>query len=331
MKTKFVLSAILCCLLVVITDAIASDKPFGIAIHGGAGVINSGQLDPDQEKEFRIKLKEALLAGHQILLSGGSSLDAVVKSITILEDSPLFNAGKGAVFTSKGKNELDASIMYGKKLQAGAVAGVTRIKNPILLSRLIMEKSKHVMLSGKGAQQFAEKYKLKILPKSYFHTPKRLKQLEKAKSRKTTMLTNGIHFGTVGAVALDQEGNLSAGTSTGGMTNKAFGRIGDSPIIGAGTYANNKTCAVSSTGHGEYFIRWTVAHDISAMMEYAGLTLEQATDRVVMQKLKNAGGRGGVIAIDRLGNVSMTFNTNAMFRACASSDGKPTIMIYENE
>jgi beta-aspartyl-peptidase (threonine type) len=240
-----------------------------------------------------------------------------------MEDNPLFNAGKGAVFTHEGRNELDAAIMDGSNLGAGAVAGVTDIKNPISAARKVMINSPHVMLSGAGASQFAKEQGLEIVPPSYFFTQKRFNELQE--------LLNKEKFGTVGCCALDKNGNLAAGTSTGGMANKRYNRIGDSPIIGAGTYANNNTCAVSGTGHGEYFIRWTVAHDISALMEYKGLNLKEASELVVNDKLVKAGGSGGVICVDKSGNISMPFNSSGMFRGFATADGKEGIFIYKDE
>jgi beta-aspartyl-peptidase (threonine type) len=265
----------------------------------------------------------AMRAGKKILAEGGSALDAVEQTIRIMEDNPLFNAGKGAVFTHEGKNELDAAIMDGSNLAAGAVACVTDIKNPITAARRVMTNSPHVMLAGAGASQFAKDQGLEIVPASYFYTEKRFHELEEILKKEKN--------GTVGCCALDKNGNLAAGTSTGGMAGKRYNRIGDSPIIGAGTYANNNTCAVSGTGHGEYFIRWTVAHDISALMEYKGLSLEEASDLVINEKLVKAGGSGGVICLDKSGNVSMPFNSSGMFRGFANADGKEGIFIYKDE
>ncbi len=314
-----------------------SEHNFGLVLHGGAGIIAKGKLSAEQEKARYDKLKEALMAGYTILKRGDSSLDAVVAAINILEDSPMFNAGKGAVFTGDGTNEMDSSIMDGKTLNAGAVAGVKHIKNPITLARKVMDHSPHVMLSREGAEAFAKKMGIKFVPADYFHTDFRWKSLQKAKERekkakkgdKARMISDTPEkFGTVGVAALDKMGNLAAGTSTGGMTNKKFGRIGDSPIIGAGTYANNRTCAVSSTGHGEYFIRAMVAYDISALMEYRGLSLVEAAKVVVMDKLKKLGGTGGIIAIDSKGNPAMVFNTPGMYRGHINKDGKITIKFY---
>lgn len=304
-----------------------TDEPnFGMAIHGGAGTIDRTKMTSDMEEAYRAKLDEALQAGHGILASGGTAIDAVEAAIVIMEDSPLFNAGKGAVFNAAGLNEMDASIMDGRTLVAGAVANVQKVRNPIKLARLVMDKSPHVMLAGDGAVDFGREYDIKIEPKGYFYTKRRFEALQKARLPKSD-----DKHGTVGAVALDQHGNLAAGTSTGGMTNKRFGRIGDSPIIGAGTYANNRTCAVSCTGHGEYFIRATVAHDISALMEYGKMTVEQAAETVVMDKLVEMGGSGGIIAIDAKGNIAMPFNTNGMYRGHVNSSGNVTIKIYGDE
>jgi L-asparaginase / beta-aspartyl-peptidase len=319
-------------------------KPFRFVIHGGAGTILKEKMTPQREQAYRDKLTEALIAGHTILKNGGSSLNAVEAAIRILEDSPLFNAGKGAVFTAAGTNEMDAAIMDGATLKAGTVAGLKHIKNPISLARLVMEKSPHVMMTGEGAEAFAKQNGVEMVDEKYFFTEERWKQLQEAKEkekqeqnpssnpeRKPAPTTSGEQkFGTVGAVALDQAGNLAAGTSTGGMTNKKFGRVGDSPIIGAGTYANNLTCAVSATGAGEYFIRSVVAYDISALMEYKKLSLKDAADLVVMKKVANLGGSGGVIAIDRNGNIAMPFNTSGMYRGYVNADGKIVVEIYKD-
>jgi len=294
-----------------------------IVIHGGAGVLTRDKMTAELDKEYRNALEEAMSTGKQILADGGTALDAVEKTIRVMEDNPLFNAGKGAVFTHDGKNELDAAIMDGSNLAAGSVAGVTDIKNPITAARYVMTKSEHVMLTGAGASQFAKEQGLEIVPPSYFYTEKRYNELQEILKRKKN--------GTVGCCALDKNGNLAAGTSTGGMANKRYNRVGDSPIIGAGTYANNNTCAVSATGHGEYFIRWTVAHDISALMEYKGLTLKEASELVVNVKLVKAGGSGGVICVDKSGNVSMPFNSEGMFRGFSTADGKEGIFIYKDE
>ena len=304
-------------------SVIGQKQEWAIVIHGGAGGMTKENLTPDLDKEYRASLQVALTAGKKILSEGGSALDAVEQTIRTMEDNPLFNAGKGAVFTHEGKNELDAAIMDGTNLGAGAVAGVTDIKNPISAARKVMVNSPHVMLSGAGASQFAKEQGLEIVAPSYFYTNKRFNELQE--------LLKKEKFGTVGCCALDKNGNLAAGTSTGGMANKRYNRIGDSPIIGAGTYANNSTCAVSGTGHGEYFIRWTVAHDISALMEYKGLNLKEASDLVVNDKLVKAGGSGGVICVDKSGNISMPFNSSGMFRGFATADGKEGIFIYKDE
>jgi len=274
----------------------------------------------EQIDEYQQELGKALSIGVEILKSGGSSTDAVEQVVRYLEDCPLFNAGKGAVFTHEGRNELDASIMDGSTLKAGAVAGVTDVKNPVSLARRVMDASPHVMLSGNGASDFAREQGIERVDSSYFFTPQRWNDLQQILSKEK--------MGTVGCVALDIHGNLAAATSTGGMTNKRWGRVGDAPIIGAGTYANNATCAVSATGHGEFFIRYTVAHDISALMEYQNLSLNAAVEKVIMGKLLKAGGYGGVIAIDRQGNISMIMNTSGMFRAFAHSDGRTGCAIF---
>jgi beta-aspartyl-peptidase (threonine type) len=298
-------------------------QEWAIVIHGGAGVITREKMTPGMDKEYRAALYEAMNTGRKILADGGTALEAVEKTINVMEDNPLFNAGKGAVFTHDGKNELDAAIMDGSNLAAGSVAGVTDIKNPITAARYVMTKSEHVMLTGAGASQFAKEQGLEIVSPSYFYTEKRYNELQEILKREKN--------GTVGCCALDKRGNLAAGTSTGGMSNKKYNRVGDAPIIGAGTYANNNTCAISATGHGEYFIRWTVAHDISALMEYKGLTLREASELVVNDKLVKAGGSGGVICVDKTGNVSMPFNSEGMFRGFATADGKEGVFIYKDE
>lgn len=296
---------------------------WAIVVHGGAGTITRARMTPEVEAEYRNMMKAVIDTGAAILASGGSALDAIERTIRLMEDSPLFNAGKGAVFTHEGRNELDASIMDGSDLAAGAVAGVTDIRNPITAARTVMEKSPHVMLTGRGASEFAAEKGLEIVDPSYFRDERRYNELQRA-------LNNEKH-GTVGCVALDMNGDLAAGTSTGGMTNKRYNRVGDAPVIGAGTYANNATCAVSATGHGEYFIRYTVAHDISALMEYRGLSLDEAAREVIMEKLVTAGGTGGVIALDRKGNVSMPFNTEGMYRGFKTSGGGSGVYIFSDE
>jgi beta-aspartyl-peptidase (threonine type) len=305
-------------------------KKWVLVIHGGAGSAGKDKANDQRSKDAWLKLKEALDAGATILRNNGTSVDAVETVIRMMEDSPLFNAGKGSVFTAEGKNEMDASIMDGKTMKAGAVAGVTTIKNPISAARAVMEKSNHVMLAGGGAEQFAKQKGLEIVDPSYFYTKERWDELQKAKQlEKSLQKDTASHHGTVGAVALDQYGNLAAATSTGGMTNKMKGRIGDSPIIGAGTYANNKTCAVSCTGHGEFFIRNVVAYDISAQMEYRGMQLDEAATHEIQEKLKEQGAEGGLIAVDKDGNISMSFNTEAMLRGYITSEGASYIRLFK--
>ena len=306
-----------------ISDNPTTQYEWAIVIHGGADVITREMMTQEMDSAYREVLQLALKTGKEILESGGSALDAVEKTIHIMEDSPMFNAGKGAVFTNKGTNELDAAFMEGATLNAGAIAGVTNVRNPISAARMVMENSPHVMLTGIGASEFSALQGLEIVDPSYFYTDRRYEQLTKAINKEKN--------GTVGCCALDREGNLAAGTSTGGMTNKKFNRIGDVPIIGAGTYANNATCAVSATGHGEYFIRWTVAHDISALMEYKDYSLEKAADLVVNKKLVDAGGSGGIISVDRFGNFAMAFNSEGMYRGFARADGSEGIFIYRDE
>jgi beta-aspartyl-peptidase (threonine type) len=318
------------------TSKAPATKPlqWGLVIHGGAGTIPRDKLTPEREAAMRAALEQALRKGHEILANGGSSVDAVTAVIVILEDSPYFNAGKGAVFTHDSKNELDAAIMYGPTLAAGAVAGVKTVKNPILLARAVMEKSPHVMMVADGAETFAATVGIERVDPSYFYTEERWQQLQeklaKEREQKTSFATplRDDKFGTVGAVALDRSKNLAAGTSTGGMTNKRYGRVGDSPLIGAGTYANAE-CAVSATGHGEYFIRYSVAHDICAKHMYLRQSLEQAAHQVVMVDLVKAGGEGGVIAMDRDGHFTMPFNSNGMYRGTIGEDGVPHVMIYK--
>lgn len=296
-----------------------------LVIHGGAGTILKENMNPEKELQYIAKLEEALLIGGDILCNGGTSIDAVTQTIIVLEDSPLFNAGKGAVFTEEGINEMDASIMDGQTGGAGAVAGIRTIKNPILAARAVMEKSKHVLLTGEGADEFANKQGLEIVDSSYFYTLTRWNSYKKVKARRTP--GNEKH-GTVGAVALDTYGNLAAGTSTGGMTYKMKGRVGDSPIIGAGTYADNNTCAVSATGHGEYFIRNVVAYDIAALMKYTRVSIKEASNYVILDKLKKIGGEGGIIAVDSMGRFTMTFNTPGMYRGVITSNGLMEVKIF---
>lgn len=294
---------------------------YALVLHGGAGSMNFENLPEPKQLVYKASLDSALQLGLDLLAKGGTAIDAVVVVIRYLEDNPLYNAGRGAVFTSEGVNELDASIMSGADMNAGAVAGVRDVRHPISAARAVMEKSKHVMLSGQGASDFAREAGLEIVDPSWFHTDRRFNSLQKMKADEK--------HGTVGCVALDQKGNLCAGTSTGGMTNKKYGRIGDSPIIGAGTYANNATCGVSGTGHGEFFIRWAVAHDISALMEYKGYGVETAAKEVIEKKLVKAGGNGGVICLDRFGRPAMITNTSGMFRAYGNSQGEKIVAIFK--
>ncbi len=319
-------------------------KKYAIAIHGGAGTILRSTMTPEKETAYKKALEDAIISGETILKKNGSSLDAVEAAIRTLEDNPLFNAGKGAVFTNEEKHEMDASLMNGKDLTAGAVASVSNVKNPITLARAVMDKSEHVFLAGQGAMEFAKKNNIEFAPDNYFFVQLRYEQLQQAKQSDsiildhTTPLSSGKgfgdegekKFGTVGAVALDVNGNLAAGTSTGGMTNKKHGRIGDTPIIGAGTYANNNTCAVSCTGHGEFFIRSVVAYDISCLMEYKGLTLKQACEIVVQEKLVKIGGEGGLIALDAKGNIELPYNSEGMYRASKKQDEAIFIGIYKD-
>lgn len=295
---------------------------YAIAIHGGAGTITPETISKEKQKQYKEKLAEALSVGVDILENGGTAMDAVEATINIMEDCPLFNAGKGAVLTHDGIVELDASFMDGKTMNAGAVAGVRRIKNPISAARKVMTESPHVLLAGEGAVKFAESQNLDIVDNEYFITERRKKSLQKIREKENK-------HGTVGCVALDKSGNLAAGTSTGGRSNKKFGRIGDSPIIGAGTYANNRTCAISCTGHGEFFIRYVVAYDISALMEYQNMSLDSAAHHVIMEKLQNVDGKGGIIGVDAKGNIAMVFNTPGMFRAYANSTGKKEVLMFD--
>lgn len=289
-----------------------------IAIHGGAGTILKKDLTPEKETAYLEALNDALTAGYSVLEKGGSSLDAVEQAVISLENTPLFNAGKGSVFTENGTHEMDASIMEGKTKMAGAVSLITGIKNPISLARLVMDKSEHVFMAGAGALEFAKIHNCPTETPEYFHDDFRYKQWQAVKGSDTFQLDHATNsdkkFGTVGAVAIDINGNIAAATSTGGMTNKKFGRVGDSPMIGAGTYANNETCGVSCTGSGEFFIRGVVAYDVSCLMEYKGLSLQEACDTVVKNRLLKIGGDGGLIAVDKLGNLSFSFNTEGMYR-----------------
>jgi L-asparaginase / beta-aspartyl-peptidase len=302
---------------------------FGLAIHGGAGTLPRTEMDHDQERLYRAGLGAALDVGFAVLEAGGTSLDAVTRAVVSLEDNPLFNAGHGAVFTRDGHNELDASIMEGTTRKAGAVCGVTHIKNPVELARAVMEHSDYVLLAGDGAEEFALTRGIGFVPRSYFYTQARWRQLERIRGGDAGLSALTLsHVGTVGAVAVDDGGRLAAATSTGGMTGKRFRRIGDSPIIGAGTYADDRGCAVSATGHGEVFIRAAVAHDICARVRFGGRTLAQAVREVVLEELPAMQGEGGVIAIEPGGEIAMEFNSEGMFRACRSSGGAARIDIY---
>jgi L-asparaginase / beta-aspartyl-peptidase len=322
----------------------ANNTRFVLVIHGGAGTILKSTMTPEKEQKYKEALTLALQKGYDTLSKGASALDAVQTAVMVLEDSPLFNAGKGAVFTNKGVNEMDAAIMNGQNLAAGSVAGITTVKNPVTAARAVMEKSEHVMLSGKGAEEFARLAGCTIVKPAYFFTPERWNGLKKAqeKEKADSMLkknktadipsTYPFHdqkFGTVGAVALDKNGNLAAATSTGGMTNKRYGRIGDAPVIGAGTYASNNTCAVSCTGWGEYFIRLVMAKSVSDLVEYKGLSIADATQEMIMNKLPKLGGDGGLIAVDKNGNIAMPFNTEGMYRGSVKEGGKIEVAIYK--
>ena len=338
-------SFILCLLAAVFSlqTASAQQKKYVLVIHGGAGTITKAKMTPEKEKAYIAALTEALKTGYQSLQGGKTSLDAVEATIHVLENSPLFNAGKGAVFTHDGRNELDAAIMNGKTLEAGAVAGVTTIKNPISAARAVMEKSEHVMMVGQGAEQFAKEAGIETVDPKYFWTKERwegLQQAIKEDSAKAVLdhdqktsarfgtINRDYKFGTVGCVALDKAGNLAAGTSTGGMTNKKYGRVGDAPIIGAGTYCNNATAGISCTGWGEFYIRNVVAKSISDLMEYKGLGVAEAA-KIVLDKVGKMGGDGGLIALDKKGNIAMPFNTEGMYRGAVTADGKIEVQIYK--
>lgn len=309
-------------------------KPFSIAIHGGAGTLVRGQMTAEKEAIYLRALKTALEAGYGVLNAGGTALEAVKSAVVELENDDLFNAGKGAVFTNTGSHELDASIMDGRTLSAGAVGAVKYVRNPILLADKIMTSSEHVFMGGEGALDFAKLMGLEIVPDDYFYSDLRYQQWKLAKEEDKVALDHNISlgegkkFGTVGAVALDQFGNLAAGTSTGGMTNKKFGRMGDTHVIGSGTYANNNTCAISCTGHGEIFLQAVAAYDVSALMEYRGMSLQQAMDEVVNKKLVKMGVEGGMIGVDRIGNCVMLFNSEGMYRGMKSSSGREEFGIY---
>jgi L-asparaginase / beta-aspartyl-peptidase len=325
-----------------VSAALAVTHPIAIVIHGGAGVIEPSKMTPAKEASFRQGLAAALDAGYAVLEHGGTSLDAVTAAVRIMEDDPQFNAGKGAVLNHDGDAELDAAIMDGRGPRAGAVASVFHVKNPIELARLVMEKSVHVLLVGRGAEDFALEHGVVLVPRAYFRTEAREQQLQEelrqekeraagTPSTRAAVSAGAYSMGTVGAVALDREGNLAAGTSTGGLTNKLLGRVGDSPIIGAGTYANNESCAVSGTGQGEYYIRQVLAYDICALMQYRHLTLAQAVQEEIHVKLQRAGGEGGVIALDPAGNIAMDFNSVGMFRGARDSRGRREIAMYRQD
>ena len=345
MKSLFLLLLLFCTnSLVAQKEMNKGQQNFVLVIHGGAGTITRENMTEQNERAYKLSLEKALQAGYEILNSRGSSVDAVEAAVKILEDNPLFNAGKGAVFTHEGKIELDAAVMNGKNLAAGSMAGVTTIKNPVIGARAVMEKSGHVMLIGKGAEAFAAEQGLDIVDPSYFYTQSRWDSLQnlirrdsiKNKIDKVNTKTSvgpvensDSKFGTVGAVALDMQGNMAAATSTGGMSNKKYGRVGDVPIIGAGTYANNTTCAISCTGWGEFFIRLVVAKSVSDLMEYKNLSLQKAAEEMIMKKVPQLGGDGGLIAVDKKGNIAMPFNTAGMYRGYIRSDGKAVIKIYK--
>ena len=335
---------LLLCIAVNVSVAQNKEQKYIMVIHGGAGTLTRKNMSVEKEAAYRAALTLALQTGYKTLKAGKTSLDAVEATIHVMEDSPLFNAGKGAVFTHDGKNEMDAAIMEGKTMMAGAVAGVTTIKNPISAARAVMEKSEHVMMVGQGAETFAKQAGITIVDPKYFYTKERWDGLQQAikedstkavldhgskKSMKLGTVNHDFKFGTVGAVALDQAGNLAAGTSTGGMTNKKYGRVGDAPIIGAGTYANNATAGISCTGWGEFYIRNVVAHDISAMMEYKNMSVASAAAAAI-EKVGKMGGDGGLIALDAKGHVAMPFNTEGMYRGTVTEDGEIEILIYKN-
>jgi beta-aspartyl-peptidase (threonine type) len=345
MTDRELLRKLLLAVAVLATSAVMSqaapaetDKaPIAIAIHAGAGVIRPENLSPGREKAIRDTLRQAVQAGHDVLYGGGAALDAVTAAIEILEDAPEFNAGRGSVLTAEGRIEMDASIMTGHDLNAGAVASVRGVRHPIRAARAVLEHSPHVMLVGRGAEAFARQRELRFMPDEWFMTEFRREQLERIRSReqgKTSSVGRDWRdswFSTVGTVALDRDGNIAAGTSTGGTANKQFGRVGDSPIIGAGTYADNRSCAVSATGHGEFFIRHAVAYDVCARMRYGGQTLGESAEVVVNDVLVEAGGDGGVIALDTDGNIAMPFNTPGMYRAAIDRSGELTIALYDEE
>ncbi|WP_193038840.1 isoaspartyl peptidase/L-asparaginase family protein [Pseudoalteromonas nigrifaciens] len=344
MKKSLLMALIATSCISVSNNALSAEVPFAIAIHGGAGTIEKSKFTPKEEQAYRAKLTQAVEAGYKVLEQGGESLDAITAAIQVMEQSTYFNAGRGAVYTYDGSHELDASIMDGRNRQAGAVAGVKHVESPINLARLVMDNSVHVMLSGQGAEEFAKEQGIPLIENNLFDTEHRYKALLKAKQKldkaKATSkdyqaahkaLPNNYKMGTVGAVALDKNGNLAAGTSTGGMTAKRYGRIGDAPVIGAGTFAENESCAVSATGHGEYFIRYNVASDICARVKYQGKTITQAGDEVINGVLAPIGGTGGVIIVDTKGNISLPFNTSGMYRASKSNTQATYVGIFKGE
>lgn len=319
------------------TKTVVPDEAvYALVIHGGAGTITRERMSAEMDSTYRATLNEVLQTGKDILMNGGSSMDAVESVISMMEDSPLFNAGKGAVFSHDGINEMDASVMNGGDLQAGAVGGLTTVKNPIKAARKVLENSEHVFLTGKGAEAFAKTQSVELVEPEYFYTERRWNSLQRALEKEKSIGSiiepenADYKYGTVGAVALDMKGNIVAGTSTGGMTNKRYGRIGDSPIIGSGTYADNQTCGVSCTGHGEFFIRYAVAHDLSAMMAYGDYDLVEAADTLINTKLLSAGGSGGLIALDKHGNIAIPFNTEGMYRGYVT-DKELFVAIYKDE
>lgn len=312
----------------------AKPASFMLVVHGGAGVIGRADMSADKERAYRAGITAALMAGHGVLAAGGSSLDAVTAAVIVLEDDPLFNAGRGAAFTADGTNELDASIMDGATLRAGGCTLVTTVKNPVLLARLVMEKTRHVLLAGHGAEALARAHGLATVDPEYFFTKRRfdaLKRMQRSAGARADLATEADKHGTVGAVALDAKGNLAAATSTGGRNDKLSGRVGDSPIIGAGTYANNATVAVSGTGEGEYFMRTLAAHSVSALIEHKGWGVQRAAAHVVHGQLVALGGSGGLIALDRNGRFAMPFSTPGMYRGCIGPRGAPVVNIYQDE